>query len=194
MEPLQWPPPSFEHGRLTHSMLHLQLLQNPLKYNVSCFNLIFPLIITLNDGLRLESVVGINLLRDKCTSPVFIIGSSSHKCKVGKLWCNYMQARSCQSYADGVGQVDRKTDGWRKKTEGGEEKAGHQLLCLLFRYVQQKEAQCEGLKWGKRPCCDAITCWWKMTAGWDLLIPLIQAGDHSEYNYQTAQTLTYWLR
>lgn len=90
-------------------------------------------------------------------------------------------------------QVDRTTDGWRKEIEGEEEKAGHQLLCWLFRYVQQKETECEGLKWGKRPCCNAITCWWKMTAGWDLLIPLIQAWDHSEYNYQTTQTLTDWL-
>lgn len=63
-------------------MLHPQLLQNLLKHNAFC-QLHFALRATLSDRLRFESDVKINLLREKSTSAVFIIGSAVESARMG---------------------------------------------------------------------------------------------------------------
>lgn len=83
----------------------------------------FALRATLNDRLRFESDVKINLLREKKYIYSVYYRLSSQKCMDGKFWCNYVKAHSCQSYLWQWGKetkLERKTEGrWSKRNDKG---------------------------------------------------------------------------
>lgn len=84
----------------------------------------------------------------------------------------------CEEELESEGKIERN---WSKRRNGGRWKAEgagerrKELLCWLFGYVQRKATDCEGLKWGNGPCCNAIICRLKETAGWALLVSSMEA-------------------
>ena len=103
-------------------------------------------------------------------------------------------SRQCEVELESEGKMERSRskghNGGRWKAEGAGERRG-ELLCWLFRYVQWKATDCEGLKWGNGPCCSAITRRLKETAGralpvssmeaWGLSITLIISRHHGDW-------------